>query len=621
LEGLGKGLFAEERVRYDTIAEEKRDLGRNLANLYDFLNLVGFIALLLGGLGVAGGVHVYLKEKLSTVAILRCVGVSTRQVFAIYLLQIACVGCLGSGAGVIVGVVIQYLLPGVLSSFLPFSVDVFVSWRSVGLSVLFGFGVTVLFALIPLLTVRSVTPLQAIRASFENNRPLRHEPGFWMVLATIIALVLVFCISQTSRLKFGLGFAGGLAGSLLLLSGLSLALRWSLKRYFPKSWPYPWRQGLSNLYRPNNRTLFLIVTLGMGTFLIYTIYLVQSMLLHQVSVATDGSRANVVFFDIQSDQVAGVTEIVRSKKSPVLETVPIVTMRIAGINGRSVREIRNDRSSGVRGWTLNWEYRSTFRSELIDTEEIVEGTFKPVWLGGEPVPISVEESIARGLNVDLGDSIQFDVQGIPLNVEVSSIRKVDWARLRPNFYILFPKGVIEDAPAFHALLTRVDDRREMADLQRKMVAAFPNVSAIDLSIVLDTITAILGRIAFVIRFMASFTVATGIIVLAGAMVTSRYQRTRESILLVTLGANGRVIRTVLAVEYLLLGFLGGLAGVVLALGASWALAFFMFEIPYSIEWATIPVAICTVCTLTLVTGWINSRGIVGYPPLEILRQT
>ena len=205
---------------------------------------------------------------------------------------------------------------------------------------------------------------------------------------------------------------------------------------------------------------------------------------------------------------------------------------------------------------MNWEYRSTFRSELIDTEEIVEGTFKPVWLGGEPVPISVEESIARGLNVDLGDSIQFDVQGIPLNVEVSSIRKVDWARLRPNFYILFPKGVIEDAPAFHALLTRVDDRREMADLQRKMVAAFPNVSAIDLSIVLDTITAILGRIAFVIRFMASFTVATGIIVLAGAMVTSRYQRTRESILLVTLGANGRVIRTVLAVEYLLLGFLG-----------------------------------------------------------------
>jgi len=620
LERLKKGLFAEEGVRFDTVAEEKRDLGRNLENLYDFLNLVGFIALLLGGLGVAGGVQVYLKEKLNTVAILRCVGVRMRQIFAIYILQIAAVGFVGSFAGAGVGVCVQFFLPMVLSFFLPFSVDVFVSWSSVLLSVSFGFGVTVLFALIPLLSVRAITPLQALRASFEDLRPLRKDPGFWIVFAVIVALVLSFCLTQTSEVEYGLGFAGGLAGSLILLSGLSVGVRWLVKRYFPKNWPYPWRQGLSNLYRPNNRTLFLIVTLGMGTFLICTIYLVQGMLLRQVSLTTGGSRANVVFFDIQPDQVDGVVATVRRNRYPVQETVPIVTMRLAEINGRTARELREDRSSGVERWTLNWEYRSTFRSSLIDTESIIEGAFTPVWTGGEPIPISIEENIARDLNVHLGDAILFDVQGVPLAVKIDSIRKVDWARLRPNFYMLFPAGVLEDAPAFYALLTRVPDRRGMADLQQEMVKAFPNVSAIDLSIVLDTITAILSRIAFVIRFMASFTVATGIVVLAGAMVTSRYQRIRESVLLATLGATGSVIRRILTVEYLLLGFLGGIAGTLLALVASWALAYFLFEIPYSIDWAMVPTAVAAVCALTVATGWLNSRGIAGHPPLAVLRE-
>ncbi len=623
IEVARKGQFADSRVRVDTVERRKRNLGRTLDNLYDFLNLVGFIALFLGGLGVAGAVQVYLQGKLGTVALLRCLGASVRHAFLIYLIQVLCIGLVGSLLGAVLGVSVQFLLPAVLGSFLPFEVEVFVSWGSVALSLLFGLGVTMLFAFIPLLSVRSVTPLRALRVSFEENHLLRKDPWFWLVLGIITTLVIGFSLSQTSKIAFGLAFAGSLAGSLLLLGGLAWSLRHGIKRYFPKTWPFLWRQGLSNLFRPNNRTLFLTITLGMGTFLVYTIYLTQNMLLQQVDLDSGDKRPNMVLFDIQPDQVESVEEIVENAGFPVWETVPMVVMRLSEINGRTVREIKSDPDSKIEGWTLRWEYRSTFRGELIDTEEIIEGEYTPRIDGDgdgtEPIPISIEKTIAEELHVGMGDSLVFDVQGVLMPTIIDSVREVDWAQLRPNFYMLFPEGVLEEAPAFYAMVTKVPDRTALASLQQKIIEAHPNVSAIDLSLVLETLTSILDRVAFVIRFMAIFTVATGLMVLAGAVITSRYQRIQESVLLCTLGATGGMIRRIMTIEYLLLGLLAGVTGSLLAVGGTWGLAYFVFEIPFTVSWAGFFIAVLTVTLLTLATGLINSRGIANHPPLAILR--
>lgn len=613
-------LFAEERIQFDTVESRKRRLGRAMDNFYEFLNLIGFVALLLGGIGMAGAVQVYIKEKLNTVAILRCLGARAFAAFSISLVQVIAVALLGVFLGSGVGVSVQYLLPAVLSSFLPFEVPVSVSWISLIKSAFFCWIVILLFSFIPALSLRSVAPLRALRGASEEEISQWKDPLFWVVVLLIACVVLVFSIPQTNRWYGGLIFAGVLAGSLFLLGGLGSALMWVLRRFFPRNWPYPLRQGLLNLYRPNNRTHFLLITLGMGIFLIFTVHHAQRMLLQQAEFDREGEQPNLVLFDVQNDQVAGIAEEVLMAGYPVMETIPIVTIRLDAINGRTVASIKRDPISQVEHWALNWEYRATFRRKLIDTEAIVEGEFIGVSTGTDPAPISLEESIAKELEVGLGDTLTFNVQGVRILTEISSIRRVDWAKFRPNFYVVFPRGILEEAPTFYALLTRAPDRHAAARLQENLVEAYPNVSAIDLSLVLETMTTILDRVSFVIRFISFFSVATGMVVLATSVITSRYQRIRESVLLSTLGASSRTIRLIMAVEYLLLGFLSGSTGCLLSLISALGLSWFVFKIPYHISLMPIIFSVFITAALILLIGLLNSRGIARFPPLSILRK-
>ena len=235
------------------------------------------------------------------------------------------------------------------------------------------------------------------------------------------------------------------------------------------------------------------------------------------------------------------------------------------------------------------------------------------------IPVSVEEGIAEDLKLDLGDQLVFDVQGILFTNQVASIRKVDWKRVQPNFFMVFPPGVLEGAPGFNIITTRVPSREQSAAMQRTVVREFPNVSVIDLALILDTVDAILNKVSFVIRFMASFTVLTGIVVLIASVLTGRYQRMQESILLRTLGASRGQVQKILLTEYLLLGVLSALTGVLLAEAGAFALAKFLFKVPF--QFAIVPalVGIAVVTALTIVTGLVANRGVLDHPPLEILR--
>jgi putative ABC transport system permease protein len=202
---------------------------------------------------------------------------------------------------------------------------------------------------------------------------------------------------------------------------------------------------------------------------------------------------------------------------------------------------------------------------------------------------------------------------------VTSLREVDWKRVQPGFFLLFPQATLADAPANHVLLTRAPTAAESAALQRDIVQQFPNISVIDVSVMLQSLDSIVDKVAFVIRFMALFTVATGLLVLAGAVWTGRYQRIRESILLRTLGASRRQVLRILLVEYLSLGALAALSGIVLAVSATWALARWVFEIPFAPDVLVLGSTIGLVAFLTAVVGLLSSRGVLNHPPLEILR--
>jgi putative ABC transport system permease protein len=231
----------------------------------------------------------------------------------------------------------------------------------------------------------------------------------------------------------------------------------------------------------------------------------------------------------------------------------------------------------------------------------------------------LDQDIAKDLEIKIGDELVFDVQGVPIKTKLASTREIDWKRFQTNFFVVFPEGVLENAPTFHVLVSRVPTPGDSARLQNAIVAKYANVSAIDLTSVIQTVDSILGKVALVIRVMSLFTVGAGLIVLASTIWSGRYQRLQESILLRTLGASRAQIWKILCAEYFLLGLFASLTGIALAVGASWGLAKFVFRLGYAPSILPLFVTAAAVSGLTVAVGLIASRGVGSAPPLEILR--
>ncbi|MBI4519611.1 MAG: FtsX-like permease family protein [Gemmatimonadetes bacterium] len=229
--------------------------------------------------------------------------------------------------------------------------------------------------------------------------------------------------------------------------------------------------------------------------------------------------------------------------------------------------------------------------------------------------------MAGDLRVGIGDRITWDVQGVPVESEVTSIRRVDWAQFEPNFFVVFQPGALEKAPQSFVALARVSDAEERATIQTQIVRRYPNVAVLDLGLVQEALDRVLSKVALAIRFMALFSVGAGIIVLMGAIRVSQLQRMRESALLRTLGATAAQVRAVLLTEFAVLGALSGVTGIVCAGFAGWLLVAFFFELPFELPVVALAAPAAAVTLLTMVVGVVGSRRVVRRTPLEILRET
>lgn len=622
VENMMQGLrnrFDTEGLYYETVASQKEDTGRSFTDLTRFLSLVGFIALLLGCTGVASAIHIYIREKINTIALLRCLGVTSFQAFLIYLIQITVIGFIGSMMGAALGVGIQQLLPAVLKDFIPIEISTGISWPSVAQGILLGVVIAVLFALLPLVSIRSVSPLYTLRISFSEHK--KKDPLRWIVYLLIGAFVVLFTHGQLGSWKETITFTLGVLVAFLVLSAIAGLLMWLVRRFFPVSWSYLWRQGLANLFRPNNQTLILVVTIGLGTALICTLFFVQGILINRVTLSTGEHQPNIVLFDIQDSQREGVLAIAKQQGLEANNTVPIVNMRLEEVNGITAAQVVKDTSLGYSRRIFSREYRVTYRDSLTSAEEIVSGE----WTGradsaAGAVPISMDQGFARRNNIKLNDTLLFNVQGSLLPTVVSSLREVNWNRIQTNFIIVFPKGVLEQAPQFHVLLTRVPSDEVSARFQQSIVKQYPNISIIDLALVLSVLDEIMDKIGFVIRFMAGFSILTGLIVLITSVLISKYQRVQESVLLRTIGASRRQIFAITALEYFFLGALAAATGIVLSLGTSWALARYSFETSFTPQALPILAVFFLVTLLTVTIGLLNSRMVLTRSPLEVLRQ-
>ena len=611
----------KQNIEITTVEDRKRQIGRSLINLNRFLNLGAFVALLLGAVGVASAVQNYIVQKLDTVAILRGLGATLRQSFSIYLLQATAMGLWGSILGSILGIIALHFLPLIFGNLLPVDINIQLNFLPVFQGMSIGLGLSIFFAIRPLLAIRKSSPLRALRTAYETSSTYKHRLVDRFVDLLILLITFLFAYQLTGRINYGLGFTGGIATVFLCLFGVARLLTWSARRFFPISWNYEVRQGLANLFRPNNQTIMLLLGLGLGTFLISTLYLTQNALISQIEGVGSENRPNAVLFDIQSDQLSEVESTLSKLNLPILQKVPIVTMRLHSVKGQPIKDLKaksNSRTRGRGGWALTREYRCTYRDTLNSSENLISGELTRSE-NQDTIFVSLERRIAENIGVSVGDSLTFDVQGIKLSVMVGSIREVDWQRIMPNFFVVFPNGVLEEAPQFHVMVTRFNSKEQLAKLQRKSNNLFPNVSIIDLDLILSTVDTILEKVSFIIKFLAFFSLFTGIIVLIGIVSGSRYQRVKESVLLRTLGASKTQIGRIMLLEYIFLGTLSALTGLTLSIGSAWALSYFVFEVPFKPEFLPLAVTVPFVAGLTMLVGHLSAKNVASSPPLKILR--
>ncbi len=626
-----RARMSRQDVNVRTVTETEQSAARATENLANFIGIVGMVALLLGGIGVASGVRAFVARKIDTVAILRCLGASGNQVLLMYVAQAAVMGLAGAVLGAAAGVGIQFLLPLAFVGMLPVDVHVTPEPIAILTGILIGGWIALVFALRPLLALRNVSPLQTLRRDADAEVLKMHWRDLLRlaVNAALVLSVLGVSIARAQSAKQGFWLAAATGAVLLVLSLVASALSWAARRSLRPGWPYVVRQGVANVYRPANQTRAVMLSLGFGAFLVTTLFLVQNSIVNDLSISAASSGANLLMFDVQGDQAAPIDSLIRGRGFRVVQQSPVVPMRIASINGRSTDSIARDSSKNRRaGWAVKREYRSTFRDSMTAGETLTKGTWfssaatsAAPFAAGDTGEVSLDAGVAGELKVKVGDEITWNVQGVDIPTRVSSLRDVKWTRFEPNFFAVFPSRVLRDAPHQYTVLASVKGATNVATIQRDVVKRFPNVSSIDLSLVTETIGKIVDRVATAVRFMALFSVIMGIPVLFSAVSSTRRERIRESVLLKTLGATRAQIMRILITEYALLGVLGSLTGLVLAMAGGWALIHYVFEVRYTPAFGPAVAITLVMMAIAIAIGVLAGRGVFKETAMTALRES
>ena len=596
---------------FDDVEERRSEVSSAIEQLSNFLNIIGFIALLLGGLGIGSSMFVYIREKVPQIAILKCVGVKGKDAILIFLFQSLVMGMIGAILGAFIGVVIQQILPFLITDFLPVELQLFLSWPSILVGTAVGVLVTLLFAGLPLVDLTQISPLQTLRRSSITTSNILSRRRY-----SIIGLILLGVWGYGFWMLGGVEAASWFSLGVVVLSSMLMLISLGLMKLthilIRPRWPYAIRQGLSNLYRPQNQTTTLLLSFGLGITLISSLYLTQDLLLSALNFSTSDDIPNVAFYDIQADQNNGVNQIIKELGYETLQNVPIVTMRLEAIGNAKVTQILADTSRSARRWALQREYRSTYRDSLIETEKLTEGEFIGQYelnmdnLANDYVPITVSSDLMDDLAATIGDTLRWDVQGITISSTIVGIREVSWDEPQPNFFVVFPDGVLNYAPQFFATTVRTSTRSEALILQQQIVHRYPNISALDIGLLIESFRDFLNQITFVIQFIGLFSILTGLIVLAGAAASSRFQRLKEAQLLRVLGAQKQIIKRILFIEFFAVGGLSSLLGVGLSLGVSYLVGYFVFDLVLEPSWGILSLEVLIIIGLVTLVGAANS---------------
>ena len=611
--------ISDPSVRVSSYDEAQPGLRKFLTQLTTYLGLVGLASLLVGGIGVASSVATFVRRQQPTIAILKAIGADSRTILLTFLVQTQAIGLAGSVVGAALGVLLQPVLIGALAGFVPFALEPRIDVLTLGRGVVMGALTTLLCALWPLLDARDVRAALVLRREVEDAAPpARRRP--WAVALPIVAGLAALSLWQAGSFKLGGIFLGASVAAVLALWTVSRALV-ALARRLRRAPSPAWRHGLGALRRPGGQSARVVVALGAGVMLLVAVALLEKNLDAQIDHEARVQAPSFFFIDVQPDQRDAFARLVREATGGTAPTLtPVVRSRLAAIDGTPVtRALVRARGGEARenAFYYTREYVLTWASEPPPGNVLTRGR----WWSAAPGPprVSVEDAMARQLGIDVGSRLTFDVQGVAIEAEVTSLRKVDWQSLTTNFFVVFSPGALDGAPTTFVATARTPAATEAA-LQSAVVSAFPNVTAIPVRDVLERVGVVLGDIAVAIRVIALFTVGTGLVVMAGALTATRYQRLYESVVLRTLGATRGAVARAFAVEYGCLGAAAGVGGTALAAVLAWVVLRFVLDTPWRLQPLAMALGVVLTIALSVAIGFLATFRLLGEKPLPVLRR-
>lgn len=608
--------FKKSNITVGSYLLKEQQLSTAIESVGNFLGLISFISLLLGGIGVASSINVLIRSKVDTIAVVRCLGATGKEVLFSYLILCLSIGSIGIFLGVIFGVLIQYAIPLAFSDLLPFDVSVSVSIRAIIEAIVTGFIIIIIFSIFPLVRVNYVSPLNTLRRDTPSNNLTQSLLLPYSILSVIFLFTLAYlAVSQSGQLQIGIFFSLAILTTLGVLFFVAWLFVKLLKTLRINSIPYIIRQGISNLFRPNNQTLTLVLTLGFGVFSISTILQVQKNLLDEFSFGDSENRPNMILFDVQKSQREKLDSLLLAENISHTPLYPLIQTRVLGVNGKNPFSKSDSSSSFRRGQ----EVRATYKWNLANTESVVQGNWFDPKVNSSHEEASLDEQFAKSYKAKIGDTLNVEVSGIKKDIIVTSVRKVNWMGFNPNFRLVFKPGWLDSAPQTIMAAVQIPEQQQRINFQKQVVKFFPNIMVIDISLVIQTIYTVLDTVNMIIEFIGLFATLTGLIVIIGAVSNGRFQRIRESALLRTLGAVKFKIQSIFTVEFLSLGLVAAITGISLSIISSWLLIEKLFKLTFRLNLTLYAIIFFATLILMFVLGWLLNSTILKKKPLEVLR--
>ena len=621
VDAFARDLQAEFRpqfVRVRSYRDRQEQIGEDFERAENYLSLVGLVIVVLGGIAVSSVTRVFVRQKIKSIAVMKCVGGTSRKILAVYLLQSLALGLLGSLMGMVIAAAAIAAIPDSLNQIGTLTVEYGLSASAAAQGIGVGVLVSLLFAMVPLLEVRQVKPSLLLRQDTSTAR----WDWFQIGAAVLVSGALVALASwQAASIRVGLTVCVGFIVLTLILHGVGWLLTRLTRPLARSSW-FPLRQAILHLGRPGNQTRVILLTVGLGTFFIMGVRGLQVNLLKQFAMQIGENTPDLFLVDIQQDQAADMktflSQRLPSDAGSVL--IPVLRARVTG-RGGSLDEVEDLKGRGM----LSREYTITYRDGLAPNETLLAGRFPAPapQQGTKDLPeVSIEETVVERFDIHVGDVLRFDILGRPMYARVSGIRRVEWRDSRSGgFMFVFGARTFEQAPHWFIapVRTRLTAAAERARLTHDLVVRFPNVSVIDLREVLEAVRKVFQIVTIAIDVVGTLVILTGGLILVGAVAVTKFQRVYEAAIFKTLGASSKVIAAMLLVEYGVLGTIAGAIGSFSALALGWGVSRYALDIPWRPELHENALSTVATSVLIMVIGVAASADVLKRKPLAALR--